>query len=120
MTQKTLGAMIRSLRKQNNMTQAILAEKMGITDKAVSKWERDISYPDISLFPKLADVLGVSIEDLLKECTTEEEIPSRLIQIFEMSHDIRTPLHIILGFTDLAMKYQKDPEKLSHYLDKYI
>ncbi|MBR4162465.1 MAG: response regulator [Solobacterium sp.] len=111
----TFGSMIRSLRKQNKLTQAMLADQIGITDKAVSKWERDISYPDISLFPKLADVLGVTIDDLLK--TNDEETSSRLIQIFEMSHDIRTPLNIILGYTELAKKFQDDPEKISQYLN---
>jgi transcriptional regulator with XRE-family HTH domain len=88
----TLGAFIRSLRLQNGMTQAKLADKVGITDKAVSKWERDVSYPDVALFPKLADVLGVSVCDLLDLCI-EEGQPSRLMQIFKMTHDIRTPLH---------------------------
>lgn len=49
---KTLGAMITELRKDNGMTQAQLAEKMGVTDKAVSKWERDLSCPDINSIPK--------------------------------------------------------------------
>ena len=45
---KTLGTMIAQLRKQQGMTQLELAEKMGVTDKAVSKWERDLSCPDIN------------------------------------------------------------------------
>ncbi len=114
--ERSLGTVIRSLRKQNDMTQAALAQKLGITDKAVSKWERDISYPDITLFPKLADLLGVSIDDLLKECGGEAG-PSRLEQIFRMSHDIRTPLNIILGYTDLAAKYRDDPEQLMRCLE---
>ena len=67
MKQSTLGTYIRSLRTQNHMTQAQLAEKLNVTDKAVSKWERDLSYPDIALFPKLADILGVNVNDLLYE-----------------------------------------------------
>ena len=111
----TLGSMIRSLRKQNHMTQAMLAQKLGITDKAVSKWERDLSYPDLSLFPRLADLLGVTVEDLLGACT-EEENPSRLAHIFSMSHDVRTPLNLILGYADLAEKYRGDPQRLQRYL----
>lgn len=113
---RTLGAVIRSLRIENVMTQAALGQKMGVTDKAVSKWERDISYPDISLFPKLADVLGVSTDDLLGSCTDEKN-PSRLVRIFEMSHDIRTPLNIILGCAALAAKYHDDKERLLQYLE---
>ena len=112
----TLGAFIRSLRLQNGMTQAKLADKVGITDKAVSKWERDVSYPDVALFPKLADVLGVSVCDLLDLCI-EEGQPSRLMQIFKMTHDIRTPLHTIIGYANLAELHQDDPARLSRYLD---
>ena len=63
---KTLGAMIAELRKQHGMTQLELAEKMGVTDKAVSKWERDLSCPDISSIPNLAEILGVSVEELMQ------------------------------------------------------
>lgn len=58
---KRLGTMIAELRKQHGMTQLELAEKIGVTDKAVSKWERDLSYPDINSLPKLAELLGVSL-----------------------------------------------------------
>ncbi len=67
MKRSSLGTRIRSLRTQNRMTQRQLAEKLHVTDKAVSKWERDLSYPDIALFPKLADLLGVGVNDLLSE-----------------------------------------------------
>ena len=48
MQQQTLGAMIASLRKERQMTQLELAEQLGVTDKAVSKWERNLSCPDIA------------------------------------------------------------------------
>ena len=60
MKNKTLGMMIASLRKENGMTQLELAEKMGVTDKAVSKWERDLSCPDVNTIPKLAEVFGIN------------------------------------------------------------
>ena len=116
MKQSRLGSFIRSMRHRSHMTQAMLAEKLNVTDKAVSKWERDVSLPDISLFPKLADVLGVTVNDLLNECAIEGQ-PSRLTQIFEMSHDIRTPLHIILGCADMAETYHDDPALLFRYLE---
>ena len=115
MKHATLGPYIRSLRIQNRMTQSQLAEKLNVTDKAVSKWEWDLSYPDIALFPKLADTLGVNVGDLLNECIDADQ-PSRLVQICEMSHDIRTPLHIILGCADMAEHYHADPERLFYYL----
>lgn len=61
-----MGMLIASLRKAQGMTQAELAERMQVTDKAVSKWERDLSCPDIQSLPKLAEVLQVSAEELLQ------------------------------------------------------
>ena len=63
---KSIGETIANLRKQKGMTQSELAEKMNVTDKAVSKWERDLSCPEINTISKLADVLNVSVEELLK------------------------------------------------------
>ena len=63
---KTLGMMIAELRKEKGMTQLELAEKMGVTDKAVSKWERDLSCPDINSLPNLAEILGVSVDELMQ------------------------------------------------------
>ena len=87
---KTLGTMIAELRKQHGMTQLELAEKMGVTDKAVSKWERDLSCPDINSIPNLAEVLGVSVEELMqvkKEAAAEEEPPkgNKLAEIMEIA-----------------------------------
>ena len=77
MERQTLGTMISSLRKQKSMTQAQLAEKMNITDKAVSKWERDLSCPDIKSLDKLSGILGVTVDELVqavkaKECAKKE------------------------------------------------
>lgn len=70
---KTLGTMISSLRKDKGMTQLELAEIMGVTDKAVSKWERDLSCPDINSIPKLAEILEISVEDLIQGKTETKE-----------------------------------------------
>ena len=56
MTQQTFGAMVAELRKEKGMTQLELAQQMGVTDKAVSKWERDLSFPDINTILKLAQL----------------------------------------------------------------
>lgn len=60
-----MGRLISSLRKEKNMTQQELADKLNITDKAVSKWERGLSYPDISLIPKLSEILDIDPNKLL-------------------------------------------------------
>ncbi len=66
MKEQTLGAMIASLRKEKGMTQLELANQLGVTDKAVSKWERDLSCPDVHSLPKLAQVLGVTVDQLMQ------------------------------------------------------
>lgn len=63
---RSIGETIASSRKEKGMTQNELAEKMNVTDKAVSKWERDLSCPDVNTISKLADILEVSVEELLK------------------------------------------------------
>ncbi len=72
MSNKTFGEMISSLRKERNMTQNDLAEKMNVTDKAVSKWERNLSCPDVNSIPKLAEILGVSVEELINAQTKQD------------------------------------------------
>ena len=82
---KTLGTIIAELRKQHGMTQLELAEKMGVTDKAVSKWERDLSCPDINSLPTLAEILGVSVEDLM-QIKKEAEAPiSKVSEIMDIA-----------------------------------
>ena len=75
MEKQTLGAKIAALRKECGMTQLELADKMGITDKAVSKWERDLSCPDVNTIPKLAELFGVSVDELMqvKTAAAKEE-----------------------------------------------
>ena len=63
--QVQLGALIRELRTERGLTQQQLADRLGVTDKAVSKWERDICCPDITLLLPLAAVLGVTVSELL-------------------------------------------------------
>ena len=65
MKQQTFGATVAALRKERGMTQLELAERMGVTDKAVSKWERDLSLPDTASLPKLAETLGVTVDELM-------------------------------------------------------
>ncbi len=73
MKKQTLGMMISTLRKEKGMTQLELAEKMGVTDKAVSKWERDLSFPDINSIPKLAEIFEVTVDELMQVKTETKE-----------------------------------------------
>ena len=70
MSYNEIPVAIRSLREKKGMTQAELAEKIGVTDKAVSKWETKKGLPDITLIEPLAAALGVSVTELISgECT---------------------------------------------------
>ncbi len=66
MDQMKTGGLIRLLRQRQNMTQLELAEKIGVSDKAVSKWERGCGAPDVSLLRPLAEALGVDVRALLR------------------------------------------------------
>ena len=65
MNQLKIGRFIAECRKQKKITQMQLAEKLGITDKAISKWERGIAMPDSSIMLELCDILGISVNELL-------------------------------------------------------
>ncbi len=65
MDQIKIGRFIAECRKRNNLTQLQLAEKLGITDKAVSKWERGVAMPDTSIMLELCNILGINVNELL-------------------------------------------------------
>ncbi len=65
MITKTTGEIISSIRHEKGLTQKELAEQLNVTDKAVSKWERDIALPDINTLPELAEILDITIEELI-------------------------------------------------------
>ncbi len=66
MDAKIFGAFIAECRKEKNMTQADLAIKLNVTDKAVSRWERGIGFPDINTIEPLASALGIGVLELMK------------------------------------------------------
>ncbi len=66
MERRTIGGFIAVLRKANGMTQRELAEKLNVSDKAVSRWERDECAPDLTLIPVLAEIFGVTSDELLR------------------------------------------------------
>ena len=68
-----LGQFIAELRKENNFTQIELANKLNVTDKAVSRWERGLGFPDINTLEPLADALGISFLELMQSKRNENE-----------------------------------------------
>ncbi len=82
MNQVKIGSFIATRRKANSLTQSQLAERLGITDKAVSKWETGKSMPDLSLFIPLCDLLGITLNELLLgEFITDENLKEKSNQV---------------------------------------
>ena len=88
-----MGEIISTLRRENGMTQKELADMLNITDKAVSKWERDIAYPDTQTLPKLAEIFGVSLEELMNAKASHAK----------ETRGIDLPIDIILKAIPVAM-----------------
>ena len=105
MDQLKIGKFIAECRKQNNLTQMQLAEKLGITDKAVSKWERGIAMPDSSIMIELCDILNITVNDLLcGEVVTmdnyNKEMEKKLIDMVKQKEEADKrllKLEIVLG-----------------------
>ena len=107
MMKKTRGTLITELRKEHGMTQAQLAEQMGVTDKAVSKWERDLSCPDINSIPKLAEVLGTTVEQLMEGGKKESPAGEKVQKLISLA--LRAvPLAMGIAVTVLAVLGQLD------------
>lgn len=98
-----IGKNIYTLRKEKQITQAQLAEKLGVSDQAVSKWENDLCAPDVSMFPILAEFFGVSID--------------RLFGYYMNSHE--EEINAILKAADESMDTYKEIEILTEGLNKY-
>ena len=106
MKKETLGATIASLRKEKGMTQLELAEKMGVTDKAVSKWERDLSCPDISSLPKLAEIFGVSVDELMQGKTVPESAGKK--DIYPLVNLIFRAVALAMGVSVAVLSAMKE------------
>jgi len=88
-----MSQFILELRQEKKLTQKELADQLNVTDKAVSKWERGLSYPDISLLPDLAQVLGVTTGELINGEKAETSAPK-----------VEAMVDAALGYADAAVK----------------
>ncbi len=77
----TIGENIRNFRKKNDLTQETLADRLGVTYQSVSRWENGITYPDLELIPAIAEVLAVTVDELLGMPQIEKE--NRAVQTFD-------------------------------------
>ncbi|GHU83032.1 hypothetical protein FACS1894196_2290 [Clostridia bacterium] len=94
-----LGRRIKALRAQRGMTQEALAEILGVTPQAVSKWEREVSAPDIAMLPTLSVVFGVTIDELFS--LTDEE---NLKRIDNMLGDVRDLSPTVFASTEVLLE----------------
>lgn len=80
MEKKTIGGFIAALRKANGMTQKDLAERLNVSDKTVSRWERDDGSPDLATIPAIAEIFGVTCDELLRG---ERKSPAERAEVTE-------------------------------------
>lgn len=123
MDQIRIGAFISKRRKAMGLTQGQLAEKLGITDKAVSKWETGRSMPDLSLFVPLCSLLGITLNELFAgECIAQENLKEKTDEIllevvtnwlgydtWEEKEDAAS--QIVLEVENVSKRYGNDWEK---------
>lgn len=114
MERKSMGSFIAALRKANGMTQKQLAEKLNVSDKAVSRWECDESAPDLSLIPVIAEIFNITSDELLKgqrinpeasEKNTSNEKSekqiNRLLKKVKTKFRIKSVISVGIGFVGL-------------------
>ena len=99
MDQLKIGKFIAERRKEKKLTQLQLAEKLGITDKAISKWERGIAMPDTSIMLEVCDILEISVNELLggEKINVEDQAKKTEDLLFEFAQNekqLRRKLYI--------------------------
>ena len=102
-----IGKFIQEKRKEKNLTQKELAEKIGVTDRAVSKWERGVGCPDVSILEILSKELDCSILEILKGRKIENEI----IKVTEADDYVKESMNISKQITK---------EKIISYINKVL
>lgn len=114
MNQEKIGKFIAENRKKKKLTQSELAERLGVTDRAVSNWENGKNMPDLSLFKPLCDILGISINELMsgekiniKEYNNklEENFINTINYIDKKNNvsDRKSIIYLIIGITGLCL-----------------
>ena len=106
MNQEKIGKFIAECRKKNNLTQERLAEQLGISDRAVSKWERGLNLPDASLMLELSKIFDISVNELLNGEIIEknsymEKAEEKLLELQEKNNEYAKRLlflEYIIGF----------------------
>jgi len=112
--ESTVGKKIAALRKEKGMTQDEIAEKLNVSPQAVSKWENDISYPDIMLLPKIAQLLDTTVDDLLSsepkketmlvEKSKRKSIDDMILKIIVNDKDEKVKVNIPMSLIKIGLQ----------------
>ena len=117
MERKTIGAFLSALRKANGMTQQEVADKLNVSNKTVSKWERDEGYPEIMMLPAIAELDSVSVDEILRgeritkadyeerKDTKSDERIKYLIEKATVKFNNSSIVSVILGVVALILAY---------------
>ena len=103
MDAKKFGVFLAMQRKELGLTQAQLAERLHVTDKAISRWERGIGLPDIQLLEPLAEALEVSVLDLIRG----ERVQENLIPVNDVEELVSETIEIAAEQTEVILKEQE-------------
>ena len=113
-----LGEKINELRKKNNMTQEMLADAIGVTAQAVSKWERGVANPDLYLIPALAELFCVTADELLgmppksEGISPNEKLEQRVLYLERLVG------MLMAGDADDALEYMLGDDRLRDVITK--
>ena len=125
MNQEKIGKFIYEKRKEKGLTQQDLADKLGVTNKAVSKWENGRCMPDLAIIKDLCNILDITITTLLNgEETSDEKVIIRLLWIIDKFKQLRYAFVgiLIFYFSDVIkclgfLKWVKDETFIKGFLD---
>lgn len=119
MPNESMGQVIARLRKEKNLTQIQLADLLNVTDKAVSKWERDLSCPSLGTIQQLARVLEVSVEEII-QTGSNENIEDEKIKFGKKLKDLLPLLYkavpLAMGVAVIVLSILKEIEPSSAYI----
>ena len=104
MEAKKFGQFIAGIRKEKKMTQAELAEKIHVTDKAISRWERGLGFPDIQTLEPLAQVLGISVLELMR---SEKKKPTGDMDTTETQYTQKEGAEMLQNADDISKQLKK-------------
>ncbi len=130
MNQEKIGKFIAENRKIKHITQAELAEKLGVTDRAISNWENGKNMPDLSLFKPLCDILGITINELMSgEKIDNKEYNEKLEENFintidyidkrnVKSNNIMSIIWLVIGIIGICLsQFLVNDYELQNYLN---